>query len=784
LKDSSRGGGAARALTRQCGVELEEGLLGGIVGDHQGDVSLADVNTRLAVALALLMIVGCGKQTEPEQATGEVGPSEPNEPSKTTPPAEVNGVPPETPQPQPAGPLVLLDPLAPEPEPSVQPTVEHVRASTLATVGISVQSSIDLDFPELDRLRALEASVAIPSWAQAITRPPSSARDDELRTSWSCMPGEDRPCAWLASFATTSKLKAIRVVPGAYGHASAKLEQVRVHTDAGVFEVAGFTADKPAYLVFGAAIETRSVVLELIAPKASERRPIRLAEVELLGVDGPARPSLDLDPEAAYVSWPGDAALERDSNEGGWARLASDVCLHLPSAGREPCFSRATAAYGVRGDRALLLESIHKTDCTKTVGVWLLVDQHTRRVIKLDGVPGPTAAVYRHRLGLGFAFHAGEDGKFTAIRIASETGAIVRESLPTMHALEAAGFENRYTPRGGAGNQQHVGRQCRRPEAEFVTGLRNALAAESELLAELARIETGELLAVVCSEPSGDELLIGERAYRLRGQAIVDSAPLGPAIVRGLGRSTTGEILFAQLDEANQTIALHRLADNALTKVRSSASPAVELGFACAGVEGAVDLEVAGPLPGDVLESEEEGEDDFDEEEDEEEGDDEDESEDWVARPSDSLKRITGIPEIDASIHDYQGGGVCFSDSESGDLDGVGPKDWIARFITCEIGEPYGSMVFLVGPGNTVVDLSPPSVGGYGGWPKFDRMRDGERVLLLEDSCCEIEAYGIVHLRNGQLVLGDSVDGTNVEVVRDGSGRIIKLVEHKSNEDE
>lgn len=743
-------------------------------------------------AVAWVVVVGaCGEPTEREQATGQVAaPSEPGEVPASVEPSE-----PEPAKPQPSGPVVVVDPLAPEPEPSVQPTVEHARASTLPTVGIGVQSSIDLDFPELDRLRALDASVAIPSWAQAITRPPSSARDDDLRTSWSCVPSEDRPCAWLASFTTVAQLKAVRVVPGAYGHASAKLERVRVHTDAGVFEVEGLTADKPSYLVFGAAIETRSVVLEVIGQAASERRPVRLAEVELLGVDGPARTSLDLDPEAAYVSWSGAAALKHEQSEDGWARLAPGVCLHLPSAGQEPCFSRATAAYGVRGDRTLLLESIHKTDCVRTVGVWLLVDQHTRRVVKLNGVPGPTAAVYRHRSGLGFAFHAGGDGKFTAIRIEPETGAIVRESLPTMHALEAAGFENRYTPRGGAGNQRHVGRQCRRPEPELVAGLRDALAAEPQpdatataLLAELARIDAGELLAVVCTEPNGRELLIGERAYRLHGQAIVDSASLGPAVVRGLGRSTTGEILIAQLDEAGQTIALHRLADNALAMVRPSASPAVELGFACVGVDGAVDLEVAGPLPGEaealVVDDESEGEDPSDDEFDEEAGDEEEDRSDWVALPEDTPRRITGIAEIDASIREHGSGGVCFRDVESGDLDGVGPKDWIATFITCEIGEPFGSIVFLVGPGNTVDDHEPPSVGGYGGWPRFDRMRNGERVLLLVDSCCEVDAYGIVHLRNGQLELGESVEGTRVEVLRDSSQRIIKLVKHKPRGDD
>jgi hypothetical protein len=194
---------------------------------------------------------------------------------------------------------------------------------------------------------------------------------------------------------------------------------------------------------------------------------------------------------------------------------------------------------------------------------------------------------------------------------------------------------------------------------------------------------------------------------------------------------------------------------------------------AAAGQDTA-ESELVGPLPDD---------DDDDEYEYEYDDDDEDRTE-WVATPEETPERPTGNAEIDRIIHESVGDAMCLGEVQSGDLDGVGPKDWIATFFVCSTGEPAESIVFVVGLGNTIADLVPPGVGGYGGWPEFDRMHDGERVLLMVDSCCDVDAYGIVHLRDGQLVLGESVQGTRVAVVRDSSRRIIKLVKHQSDDDD
>lgn len=142
----------------------------------------------------------------------------------------------------------------------------------------------------------------------------------------------------------------------------------------------------------------------------------------------------------------------------------------------------------------------------------------------------------------------------------------------------------------------------------------------------------------------------------------------------------------------------------------------------------------------------------------------------------DTPEQPTGVAEIDASIHQVVGDSVCLLDTSSGDLDGVDPKDWIARFSVCETGEPLESLVYIVGSGGVVTELEPPSIGGYGGYPEFDRMETGERVLLMRDSCCDTETYGIVHLLRGELVLGVEVMGEDVEVRRDGQGRIVELI--------
>jgi hypothetical protein len=328
------------------------------------------------------------------------------------------------------GPLAY-DPLGPEPSAVVQATVAHTRSTAPATVGMTVVNALELTQPNLARLRALAATAGVPEWAHAETWDPRAARDDDTRTTWRCKSTDDDRCGWIAALSEPAEIQVIRVVVG-----RGKVRQMRLHTDAGVVDLPPLPNAKPRYIVFEQPVRTASLAFEAARPGS-----LRLAEVEIYGVSGPAREPWTFDPTSAAVS----AEEPWVAFDDAW-RLGRYVCLSvLDDRVRAHCLFRGTAMYGRRDDRFALSEAVHRTDCASHSGVYVLLDRQTRRHIKLGSLGGLPSAIHLHTEGLGFA-SARPTGGYLAVVARSDE--LVEESYRDLEALVAAGFDREPSERG------------------------------------------------------------------------------------------------------------------------------------------------------------------------------------------------------------------------------------------------------------------------------------------------------------------------------------------------
>ena len=326
---------------------------------------------------------------------------------------------------------LAYDPTGPEPTETAQPPVEHTRVKTALPSEVDVVAAIEHDHPLVDRLYALAADVGVPAWAYDRTWDPHGARDDDGRTAWRCKATGDAHCGWIATFPEPAEVAAVRIVVG-----RGKVRALRLHTDAGMIELAPLPNAKPRYVMLDPPVKTSSIALEAIRPGS-----VRLAAVEIYGVSGKRRAAWSFDPSSAAV------AAEKPWHPFGqtW-RLGRYVCLSVLDAGvTARCLFRGTAMYGSRGDRFALQETIYSTDCDKHVGLYILVDRDTRRRIKLGILGGVPSPIYRHAEGLGFASARPEGGFFAAV---ADGDAVRVTKLDDDAALKAAGFETTPHRRG------------------------------------------------------------------------------------------------------------------------------------------------------------------------------------------------------------------------------------------------------------------------------------------------------------------------------------------------
>ncbi|MBW2260538.1 MAG: hypothetical protein JRG91_01090 [Deltaproteobacteria bacterium] len=261
-------------------------------------------------------------------------------------------------------------------------------------------------------LYALEGEAVTPSWA-APGSDPAAARDDDLRTSWSCSRiDEARPCAISLVLPEEAEVHVIRIFPGAGASheefkAHARPKVIRVHTDAGWAEARIKRGWDHRHILLPAGIVTRTVTLEIAKTRPGRSDSIvHAAEIELFGITGKARGPLEIEPRAATVHL--DGAAWKTGDEESISIAAPGFIELVDGNGGRRRLLRGTGLMGETGDRFFLVENLTAADCpaggpVTVSGSFTLVDTKTRIFWDVGGLGGVLEPVFRHPEGIGFA---------------------------------------------------------------------------------------------------------------------------------------------------------------------------------------------------------------------------------------------------------------------------------------------------------------------------------------------------------------------------------------------
>jgi hypothetical protein len=413
----------------------------------------------------------------------------------------------------------------PLPAVSEQPTIAVADASALAALPATLEPSLAVDRPDLQKWFALDARAGVPKWGVARTAAADLARDDDILTGWRCDPKLGR-CALALTFPEPVELAAVRIFLGIVEHGGQEPTTLRLHTDAGHADVRGFdVADHHQTIVLASAVATEHLAVELVGAKGKAAF-VAVGEVEAFGVAGTPREPLHLDPTTAHVL-SGEAAWQ----EGATKRLKTAACLRtIGSDGVARCFLRATALHGDPGDRFLLAEFMTSVpDCEATGrGAYLLVDRTTRRVMNIGKFRALPGAAFRHKEGVGWSVvdgadleRIGETERVAAVTVRLESGEIVRKTdrIDAYDRL-VLGFESAPRPRGGVA----VTMTSAPPTSAFMSGaLPDCRAMDGDSVSELrdalhdAGHETADLDAVLAKTEGGRYAIEGMWICRLPG---------------------------------------------------------------------------------------------------------------------------------------------------------------------------------------------------------------------------------------------------------------------------
>jgi hypothetical protein len=342
-------------------------------------------------------------------------------------------------------------------EPPATPPVDPTRSAAAAEVAGKAVSHLGFSLEKLKGWFSIEGRAVVPSWAAGGDGDPEDARDDDLRTAWTCTPQEGRPCVLGLSFSEPAKVHAIRLYGAAgpdynsyRGHP--RIRDVRIHTDAGWIDATIKDGAAHGYVVFDAPIESRTLAVEVAGTHDGRKsKTIHLAELEVLGTAGPRRAPLDLDPSASAVIFETEAWASK--GEKHTIRMAFLEAVRPD--GTLQRLLRATSLLGRKGDRFLLIEKLHGSSCGEHDGSYILLDQHTRMLYPLGTMGGVPGRVLRHDEGQGFAVRppTQSTGPFRAVVL--EDGAVKIKYSPKQDDRAAKaqrdwGFASEQEiPRGG-----------------------------------------------------------------------------------------------------------------------------------------------------------------------------------------------------------------------------------------------------------------------------------------------------------------------------------------------
>jgi hypothetical protein len=273
---------------------------------------------------------------------------------------------------------------------------------------------LGFDLAALSNLYALEGTPLAATWGLPGTGDPAAMRDDDLGTAWRCATGTtpaatqgNAHCVAGLSFTEPVTLHAVRLFAAAGPkwndyRAHPRPKRVRLHTDAGWFDVAIEDGSAHHYINLAAPVTTHTLAVEVLEVHAGKKQPeLWFAELEAFGSTGPTRPPLQLDPSRVVISFETEAW--KSEGTGNTIRIAFAEELGVDGGARRRLM-RATAIHGDADDRFLVVERRFGTDCTTDRGSYLLLDRETRVLFPLGDKGEVPAAVTLRADGLGVMF--------------------------------------------------------------------------------------------------------------------------------------------------------------------------------------------------------------------------------------------------------------------------------------------------------------------------------------------------------------------------------------------
>lgn len=329
------------------------------------------------VLFAGFLVAGCPAESPPDGTTP--GPS-----ARATPTLPVPPDPPESPPPRPKLPL------------DKAPNKLSFNAKGGTNLGFKING--------LAEVYALEGELEIPTWSPPGEGEVGLLRDDDLSTAWRCASTEESRCGVGIHFPQLATVTAVRIY-GATGPTRRDFERhprprtVRVHTALGYLDANLLDTPEFHYAILGKPIETQNLSLEVLEAFGPTKEPLAIAEFEVYGSRGTARPPLEIEPQSTFVVY----------ETSPWSRRAEyftalDAMVYrLSEDGTPRPFAPGTALLGQAGDRFALLEDLESATCDAAHGTHSLLDRKTRVLAPLGELGGPGGDAFRRRDGEGLA---------------------------------------------------------------------------------------------------------------------------------------------------------------------------------------------------------------------------------------------------------------------------------------------------------------------------------------------------------------------------------------------
>lgn len=365
------------------------------------------------------------------------------------------------------------------------------KATTPLAFAAKGGKSLPNSLAKIQHLYALAATAKQPDWGAPGTSEPKLSRDDDLDTSWTCEFGQANACVLGFALPESAKVEILRIYAAAGPRfrdytGNPRVDELRVHTDAGFVDVSLPDGANHAYVIFDKPVETQTIALELLGVHAAKSSKLaHFADVEIYGSEGVPRAPIALEASQAWVSWETTAWDEGKSGKHTIRQtfveflrpdaLSSPRDPATPPASRR--FTRATGVYGKDGDDYMLFEKLYGVGdaCGEIEGSYLLFDRRNRMFYPLHDLGGAGAPVYRHREGRGFAVGWIDAERFTVSGVVEKAGKLEWKRAPKqapedpMALLAEWGFETTPMSRGGTLEQPPGG--CSKATSEGIARL-------------------------------------------------------------------------------------------------------------------------------------------------------------------------------------------------------------------------------------------------------------------------------------------------------------------------